>query len=115
MPTNGKNNSRNLVFPRVSAIRYLSIDDLYCRFANDVLHIGKRKKNMLGRLPVEWSHWKVVILTLSKGQLFFKITKTIKLMTSIEFLIVFSVATFYFAVMFGRVRSDQLVADAELG
>jgi len=80
-----------------------------------VLHIGKRKKNMLGRLPVEWSHWKVVILTLSKGQLFFKITKTIKLMTSIELLIVFSVTTFYFAVMFGRVRSDQLVADAELG
>ncbi|MCI6725228.1 MAG: ATP-binding protein, partial [Bacteroidales bacterium] len=37
---------------------------LHCRFVNDVLHNGERKKDGIGRLPVERAHGEIVVLSL---------------------------------------------------
>ena len=44
-----------------------------CRFVNDVLHIGERKKDVFRRLPVEWSHGETVVLSLAESKLFGKV------------------------------------------
>ena len=69
---------------------------------------------MFRRLPVERPHGEVVVLTLSDSKLFLKIRKIIELMASIKFLIIFSMAAFYFAIVSGCVWLDQFVPDAEL-
>ena len=79
-----------------------------------MLHIRERKKDVFGRLPAEWSHREVVILSLPDGKLLFEVGKGEKLMAGVEFLVVLPVAAFYLAIMSGCVRSDQLVPDAEL-
>ena len=79
-----------------------------------MLHIEKRKKNMFRRVPVEWSHGEVVILSLPGGKLLFEVGKGVKLMAGVELLVVLSVTAFYLAIMSGRVRPNQLVPDAEL-
>ena len=85
-----------------------------CWFVNDVLHIGIRKKDVFGRLPVEWSHREVVVLTLSDSQLLFEIFKRIELPHSIELLIILSVTALHLAVVPGRKRPDQLMPDSQL-
>ena len=85
-----------------------------CRFVNDVLHIWERKKNVIGRLPVEWSHRKLIVVSLSDGKLLFKVCKTVELMASVEFLVVFSVAALNFSVMPWRIRFNQFVTNTEL-
>ncbi len=85
-----------------------------CRFVNDVLHIRESEKDSFWGLPVEWSHRKVVIVSLSDGELFLEVSKTIELVASIEFLVVLSVTAFYLAIMPWRVRPDQLMPNTEL-
>ena len=85
------------------------------RFVNDVLQIRKRKENSFGRHPVEWSHGERVIVTLPDSKLFGKVIEGIKGVAGIEFLVVFSVAAFYFSVVTRRKRLDFLVADSKLG
>ena len=77
-----------------------------CRFVNDVLHIRIRKKDVFWGLPVEWSHREVVILTLAHSKLFFKVSKAIEFVASIELLVIFPVAAFNLYVMFGCIRLD---------
>ena len=84
-----------------------------CRFVNDVLHIRKRIKNIFGSHPVEGSHGESVIASLPDSKLFGKVIKGIEGMTSIELLIIFSVAAFYFTIVSRRKGFDFLVPDTE--
>ena len=81
----------------------------YCGFVNDVLHFWKRIKDDLRRLPVEGSHWEIIILPLPYSELFFEVGKGIKLVGSIEFLIILAVATLHLAVVSWCKRADQFV------
>lgn len=47
------------------------------------------------------------------GELSCKIIKGIESMTRIETFLVFTVTAFYFSIMFGSIRTDQLVSDTE--
>ena len=85
----------------------------YCRFVKDVLHKRERGKDLFGRAPGEWSHRKIVVGAFSDSKLSLEIRKAVKAMRGIEFLVVFTVAAFYFSVMTRSVRTDQLVPDAE--
>lgn len=75
---------------------------------------GERKKDSFRRLPVERSHREVVVISLPDSKLILEIGEAIELVAGIEFLVVFSVTAFYFAIVPGRVWPDQLVVDAEL-
>ena len=86
----------------------------YCRFVNDVLHIGERKKDSFGRLPVERPHGEIVVLPLPNSKLLGKVIKGIECVAGIEFFIIFPVAAFHLAVMPWRKWLDLLVADAHL-
>ena len=79
-----------------------------------MLHIGERKKNVLWRLPVEWSHREVIILTLSDSELSFKISEVIELMASVELFVVLSMAAFNLSVVLGCVWFYQLMLDSKL-
>jgi len=79
-----------------------------------VLQVWERKKDVFGRVPVERSHGEIIVFPFSDSQLLFKIGKAIEFATSVEFLIVFSVAALDFAVVPWRVRPDQLVPDPKL-
>lgn len=85
-----------------------------CRLDNDKLQRRKRKKDIARGLPVERTQGEIIILPLTDGKLFYKIVKRIETMRSIEFLVVFSVTAFYFAVMSGCERSDLLMLDTKL-
>jgi len=85
-----------------------------CRFVNDVLQIGERKKNVLGRLPVERSHREIVVLSLSDSELLFKVCKVKELMTSIKLLVIFSVTAFYFSIMLRCKGFNQFMPNTEL-
>ena len=52
---------------------------IFCRFVNDVLHIGKRGKDLLGRFPVEGSHGEMIVGTLPDSQLFLEVLEGIEL------------------------------------
>ena len=80
-----------------------------------MLHIGKRIKNLFRSHPVEGSHGESVIASLPNSKLFGKVIKGIEGVAGVELLIIFSVATFYFAVMSGGKGFDFLVPDAEFG
>ena len=71
-----------------------------------MLHIRERKKDVFGRLPAEWSHREVVILTLSDSELFLKVSEVVELVASIELLVIFLVAAFYLSIMLRRIRFD---------
>ena len=73
-----------------------------------------RKEDRFGGVPVERSHGEIVILPLSGRQLLLKISKGIKGVTGIEFLIVLSMATLNLTVVPWGVRLNQLVQDAKL-
>lgn len=62
-----------------------------------MLHICKGKKNVL-----------------TDSQLLLKISEVIEFMTGIEFLIILSVTSLYFAVVPGRIGTNQFMMDAEL-
>ncbi len=79
-----------------------------------MLQIRKSEKGSIGRFPVEWSHGEVVVISLSDSKPILEIREAIELAAGIEFLVVFSVTAFYFAIVSGRVWTDQLVVDAEL-
>ena len=87
---------------------------VFCRFVNDELHIRKRIKNIFGRHPVERSHGESVIASLPDSKLFGKVIEWIEGMASIEFLVVFSVAALYLAVMSWGKRANLFVADPHL-
>ena len=84
------------------------------RLVNDKLQRRKRKKEVARRLPVERTHWEIIILPLTNGKLFHKIVKRIETMRSIEFLVVFSVTAFYLAVMSRSERPDLFMLDTKL-
>ena len=73
-----------------------------------------RKEDRFGGVPVERSHGEIVILPSSDRQLLLKISKGIKGVTGIEFLIVLSMATLNLTVVPWGVRLNQLVQDAQL-
>ena len=52
---------------------------ILCRFVNDVLHIGKRGKDLLGRFPVELSHGEMIVGTIPDSQLFLEVLEGIEL------------------------------------
>ena len=85
-----------------------------CRFVNDVLHSGERKKDGIGRLPVERAHGEIVVLSLPNSKLLGKVIKGIECVAGIEFFIIFPVAALHLAVMPWRKWFDLLVADAHL-
>ena len=85
-----------------------------CRFVNDVLHIRKRIKNVFRWHPVERSHGESVITSLPDSKLFGEVIEGIEGVTSIEFLIVFSMTAFYFSVVSRRKGLDFLVPNSEL-
>ena len=80
-----------------------------CGFVNDVLHFSKRIKHRFRRLPVERSHWEIIILPLPYSELFFKVGKGIKLVGSIEFFVIFAVAALHLAIVSWGKRANQLV------
>ena len=65
-------------------------------------------------MPIERTHWEIIILALPYSKLFLKVGKGIKLMGSVEFLIIFAVATLHLAVVSWSERLDLFAADAEL-
>ena len=93
---------------------------LYCAGAATVglsmmcYRLWVRKEDRFGGVPVERSHGEIVILPLSDRQLLLKISKGIKGVAGIEFLIVLSMATLNLTVVPWGVRLNQLVQDAKL-
>ena len=85
---------------------------MICWFVNDVLHVWIRKKDVFGRVPVEWSHGEVVVLPLSDGQLLFEIIERVELPHSIKLLVILSVTALHLAVVPGCEWPDQLVPDS---
>ena len=85
-----------------------------CRFVNDVLHSGERKKDGIGRLPVERAHGEIVVLSLPNSKLLFEVCKGIKTAARIETLLVLAVAALYLAIVSRGVRPDELMTDAKL-
>ena len=73
-----------------------------------------RKEDRFGGVPVERSHGEIVILPSSDRQLLLKISKGIKGVTGIEFLIVLSMATLNLTVVPRGIRLNQLMPDAKL-
>ena len=71
------------------------------------MHIRKRDKKLFKRTPIERTHGKFVVLTLTNSQLFFEVVKGIEFMRSVKLLVVFSVAEFHLSVMEGCVWTDQ--------
>ena len=77
-----------------------------------MLHNGERKKDGIGRLPVERAHGEIVVLSLPNSKLLGKVIKGIECVAGIEFFIIFPVAALHLAVMPWRKWFDLLVADA---
>lgn len=73
-----------------------------------------RKEDRFGGVPVERSHGEIVILSLSDSQLLLKISKGIKGVAGIEFLVVLSMAAFNFTVVPRGIRPNQLMPNAKL-
>ena len=86
-----------------------------CRFVNDVLHIREGGEDLQRRAPGEGSHREVVVLTLSSGQLGFKVLKGKERVGCVEFLIVFSVAALNLSIMSWRIRLNQFMLNSKFG
>ena len=84
-----------------------------CRFDNEVLHRVKSSKSQLRREPFEGTHRKVVVISLSDSELRCEISEGIELVGSVEFLIVFAVTALNFAVMPGRIRTEEFMSNTE--
>ena len=69
-----KNCAKVFLFKAVPAVRRLK-KLILCRFVNDVLQIGERKKNVFRRPPVERTHGEIVVLPLPHSELRGKIGK----------------------------------------
>ena len=82
-----------------------------CRFVNDVLHNGERKKDGIGRLPVERAHGEIIVLSLPNSKLLGKVIKGIECVAGIEFFIIFPVAALNFSVVSWRKRLNQFMLD----
>ena len=85
-----------------------------CRFVNDVLHIRKSSSDLFRRLPVEGSHREMIVGTFPDSQLLLKILERVKVMSGIEFFVVFSVASLHLAVVPWSIRLNEFVADTKL-
>ena len=88
---------------------------IFCRFVNDVLHIRESGEDLQRRAPGEGSHREVVVLTLSSGQLGFKVLKGKERVGCVEFLIVFSVAALNLSIMSWRIRLNQFMLNSKFG
>ena len=44
-----------------------------CRFVNDVLQRGKRRKDEFGRAPVEGAHGEIVVFSIPGSKLFLEV------------------------------------------
>ena len=45
----------------------------FCRFVNDVLQRGKRRKDEFGRAPVEGAHGEIVVFSIPDSKLFLEV------------------------------------------
>ena len=86
-----------------------------CRFVNDVLHIRESGEDLQRRAPGKGSHREVVVLTLSSGQLGFKVLKGKERVGCVEFLIVFPVAALNFSIVPWRIGLNQFMLDPKFG
>ena len=85
-----------------------------CRFVNDVLHIRKRKEDLLGRAPVEGTHGEVVVFVLPYRKLFLEVLEGIELVRGVKVFVVLPVAAFDLSVMPWRKDLDELVLYPQL-
>ena len=74
----------------------------------------KLDKELERRKPSERSHWKVVGTAVIHSELFLKVRQREERVERIKAFLVFPVAAFYLAIMSGRVRTDELMPDAQL-
>ena len=79
-----------------------------------MLHIRKVGKDLSGLLPVEGTHWEMVVGTLTDSELLFEILKGIESVRGIELLVIFAVRALDFAIVSGCANTNQLVANAKL-
>ena len=68
---------------------------------------------LVGRAPVERSHGEVVRAAVVDGKLLCKVVQRIERMTGIKAFLILPVAALHFAVMPGRIRMNELVADPQ--
>ena len=107
------NAGKTKVYKWFKIFRRKQMENRFCRFVNDALHIRESEKNLFRRTPVKRSHRKIIVLTLANSQLFSEIIKGIELMRSIKFFIIFSVTTFNLTIMSGCSWSNQLVLNVQ--
>ena len=85
-----------------------------CRFVNDVLHVGKRIKDLFRRAPVERTHGEVVVFELPDSKLRPEVLERIKLVRRVEILIILAMAALDLSVMPRREDFNELMSDTEL-
>ena len=65
-------------------------------------------------MPVQWAHGEVVVASVVNGKLLPEVFKGMEPVGSIEILVVFSVRTFYLAVMPRRIGTDEFMPYPQL-
>ena len=76
--------------------------------------VRKRKKRIQRRVPKQRTHGKIIVLLLPDSKLVPEVIEGKEGMRSIEFFVILTVTAFYFAVMSGSVRLDQLVTNTKI-
>ena len=79
-----------------------------------MLHIRKIGKDLSRLLPVEGTHGKIVVGTLTDSELLFEILKGIEAVRGIELLVIFAVRALNFTIVSRRADTNQLVPNSEL-
>ncbi len=76
---------------------------------------NKLDKEVKGRKPLERPHREVVGTAVVNGKLFSEIVQGEERVRIIKAFLVFAVAAFHLAIVSGSVRTNQFVADPQLG
>ena len=76
--------------------------------------VGKRRKGLLRRDPVERTHREIVVFSVPYGKLVLVVIEGIEFVQGVKILIIFSVASLDLAIMSGSIRFDQFMLDAKL-
>ena len=71
-------------------------------------------RELRGRKPAEWPHREVVGAAVEDSELLGEVVQRVEAAAGVKAFLVLSVAALYFAVVAGRVRTDELVPDAQL-
>lgn len=72
------------------------------------------KQELFRRAPGKGAHGESIVLALADGELFLEVGEGEELVGSVEVLVVFAVAALDLSIVPGSIRTDELVADAEL-